>query len=107
MTLTSSELIDRLSEVLETAASAESSESFFMRRLEQHFGETPIKLPLITERYGLYQHPCIQLALDHYLATEERKTELFGIAAVDHRLSFMDLLTSNRWDSQLSEGPIQ
>jgi ATPase family associated with various cellular activities (AAA) len=107
MTLTSTELIERLSEVLEAAASADSPESFFMRRLEQHFGEVPIKLPLITEEYGLYQHPCIQLALDHYLAQPGRVVELLGVAAAQHRMSFMEILASANSDSQAIEGPVQ
>jgi hypothetical protein len=51
----------------------------FAKALEEHFGQPPTKLPVLTEGFQPYEHADLQAALDSFLATGGRRFRLEGV----------------------------
>jgi hypothetical protein len=63
------------------AAQAPAAESELRRRILEHFGTDPARLPILGERFGKHEHANLHLAVEGYLAEEGREAELLGVAA--------------------------
>jgi len=59
-----------------------------LRRLQEHFGGDPARLPVVEQHFATYERPNLQLALDELLTGPERKMELLGIVAAASELIF-------------------
>ncbi|MEW5738028.1 MAG: ATP-binding protein [Myxococcota bacterium] len=65
------------------AAQAPAQESFFPRRLREHFGAEPSALAIVSEKLSDTEHPNLHLALESFVAKPGRSHELLGITS-DH-----------------------
>jgi hypothetical protein len=78
----------------------------FAKALEEHFGQPPAKLPVLTEAFPPYQHADLQAALDSLFVASGRTFRLEGVTR-DHEygdpLSLAHLLSN----SSLQPGPVQ
>lgn len=65
---------------METMASqAPAEESFFRRRLTEHFGADPSKLIIVGDKYADSDHPSVHLAIEAFVSAPGRKHEVLGI----------------------------
>ena len=74
----------------QVAAQAPGEEPVFVKRLREHFGTDPTKLPIVTEQFVPSEHPNLHLALESYLAEPGRSAELVGVH-VEHRFRHLSL----------------
>jgi DNA polymerase III delta prime subunit len=84
-------------------------ESPLLERIRNHLGSDIATLPVITEEYDGFEHPNIQLAMDDYLASPERTSELVGIAGESKRYANAALSDFLAWSNRmvgLGEGPV-
>ncbi|MBI4604597.1 MAG: 26S protease regulatory subunit [Planctomycetes bacterium] len=61
------------------ATQAPKQEPVFVGRLREHFGQEPAILPILSETFAPHEHPDIQVALDSFLAGEDRSAEVVGV----------------------------
>jgi hypothetical protein len=88
--------------------SAGSEEPYFVRRLREHFGMNPAKLPLVSEAFRNSDHPNLQVALDAWLAAEGRGFELEGVVGDGFMgVSLADLLIHSGLRPPPNPGPVQ
>ena len=66
------------------AAQGTVEEPFFRKRLADHFGADPSKLPVVTETFERHDHPNLHLAIQGYLDGEKRSADVIGITS-DHK----------------------
>jgi hypothetical protein len=78
----------------------------FAKALEDHLGQDPTKLPVLTETLQPYQHADLQAALDAFLATGGRTFRLEGVTSEESHGDAVNLpaLLSN---PSLKRGPVQ
>ncbi|MCR4404699.1 MAG: AAA family ATPase [Candidatus Acetothermia bacterium] len=83
------------------------SKSIFEVRLEEHFGVSPLQLPVLSEEFESHDHVNLQVALDAWLSVPGRTSELLGIRGADgwRELTITDLLRS--YPPQPEPGPVQ
>ncbi len=82
-----------------------------LTKFQEHLGEAPTTIPVITEEFDSFEHPNLQLALDAYCEQPGRTVELVGIAAENKRymvVSLSDLVARTGAFGQrgLTEGPV-
>lgn len=88
-------------------------ESAFALRFRQHFRQDPTRLPVVSEKFELSDHPNLQVALDSLLAAPSHAHELVGMISehqyLDISLSRLVAPTrSSLWGSTgIEEGPVQ
>ena len=90
-------------------AEAAKETSPLLERLRIHLGGEPGRIPIITEEFDSYEHPNVQVALDHVLSSNGRSADLVGIAAQNKRFgqfTFSDLLALTGPWGRLAEGPV-
>ena len=78
----------------------------FARALEDHFGQPPGRLPVVSQAMQSYQHVDLQAALDAFLAVEGRSHRLEGITNQEMHgdaVTLAALLSS----SSLKPGPVE
>jgi hypothetical protein len=88
-----------------TAAPAE--QPFVARRLREHFGTDPHKLPTLKDEIDRPDHPNLHLAIEAYLQADGRRAELVGFSGIEHygELSISTLLLARGGGAK--EGPVQ
>jgi hypothetical protein len=89
-------------------AEAALEESPLLRRLREHLGAEPSKMPIVAEEFESYEHPNVQVALDAVLGAPGRRAELVGIAVQNKRFMTMtlsDLLAGGHPWGRFAEGP--
>ncbi|HEY7426527.1 MAG TPA: AAA family ATPase [Gemmataceae bacterium] len=95
------------------AAQGPADEPVFVRHLKTHFEHDPTTLPIVAETFEKHEHPDIHLALEDYLAHDERSVNLLGVIGTQAFMgaSLSDLATpagKGPWGgTPLSEGPVQ
>lgn len=107
MSLSLSELASKLSDIVESVPLTKNVPSIWMRRLSDHFGEDPNKLPVVAAEYPFYEHASVQLALEHYLVDCSRTSELVGTGNGSIGASLNELLQTVCSDVNPSEGPVK
>ena len=107
MTLSLSEFASKLSSIVEAIPIQKTAPSYYMRRLQDHFGKDPTTLAILRSEYSFYEHPCIQLALEQYLSDGHSSTELVGIATQSYSPSLAELIEYVSSERPAIAGPIQ
>jgi cell division protease FtsH len=59
-----------------------ASTSFFVGRLQDHFGTNLPSLPIVSESVAAHDHPNLHLAMEDYLAGEHRSGEAIGVVGL-------------------------
>jgi cell division protease FtsH len=72
-----SEFLER---VVHTARAAPGGAEPLVDRIESFLGSDPLGLPVVSERFGAFEHATVQLAIDHLLARPGTRHELIGVA---------------------------
>lgn len=88
---------------------APESTPHFFARLQEHFGQDPSKLATIRETVEKPDHPNLQLAIESYLAADDRTATLVGFMGghAYHEPSIGSLLLPGRADFETTEGPVE
>jgi hypothetical protein len=55
---------------------------FFVKKLREHFGAEPASLPIVAESIVSHDHPNVHLAMEDYLAGDNRSAALLGVAGL-------------------------
>ena len=90
---------------------ATSDATPLMKRLADHLGGDPSRMPIVADEFEGYEHPNVQVALDALLGSGSgRIADLVGIAMPNKRFgpgtTLSDMLaTSGPW-GRLNEGPV-
>ena len=97
----------RLLEVLEAAPNNTKVKSPWAHLLTSLFDESPSDLPVVGVEYLAYQHPCVQVAIEHYLSEISCPIELVGTGSERYRRdSFGELLENSNAQDEQSTGPV-
>jgi hypothetical protein len=64
----------------QVVAQAPSEEPVFLKRLREHFGREPASLPVVGEGFEAYDHPNLQVALDHQLGQPGWSATIAGVS---------------------------
>src|SRR5438445_9726900 len=64
---------------------AEVPEGVLLKRLREHLGGEPMRMPVISEEFERFQQPNLQVAMDAYLERPGHSAELIGLAAENKR----------------------
>ncbi len=93
----------------QSVTAAPTGESYFSRRLREHFGQDPARLPTLSETFDSSDRPNLQLAIDAYLARAGCRSELVGMMGITdyQEPSFATLLLAGVRGATASEGPVQ
>lgn len=92
-------------------AAAEPPSSPLLDRITAHLGVDPAQLPVIGEEFDTFEHPNLQVALDDYLASPDRRAALIGVGVEQKRymtFGLSDLLSRGGLPGRppLTEGPV-
>ena len=89
--------------------SAPPAAPYFLERLRAHFGGDPSRLPTLRETVDKPDHPNLQLAIDSYLAAEDRRATLIGIMGGEmyREPSIATLLIPSHHGFETTEGPVE
>lgn len=81
--------------------------SIFELRLQEHFGISPLQLPVLSEEFEPHDHVNLQVTLDAWLSAPGRTCELLGIRGAPSwgKLTITDLLGA--YPPQPEPGPVQ
>src|SRR5216117_2574106 len=60
---------------------AEVPEGSLLKRLREHLGGEPMRMPVISEEFERFQQPNLQVAMEAYLEMPRHTAELIGLAA--------------------------
>ena len=90
---------------------AEVPEGPLLKRLREHLGGEPMRMPVITEEFERFQQPNLQVAMDAYLERPGHGAELIGLAAENKRqwgLGLSDFVNrgTSPYSLRLAEGPV-
>ena len=95
---------------MEAMVAESEPESLLLRRIREHLGAEPNRLPVVVEEFDPFEQPNVQRALDDFVAGEGRHVELVGVAAENKRfmaLGLSDLLgRGGSGRPHLAEGPV-
>jgi hypothetical protein len=82
---------------------------FFARRLWEHFGADPATLPVVSQTVPKNSQPNLHLALEQYVAGENRSAEVIGVAGrgVFGETGLADLLSPNAQGNVPRQGPVE
>ncbi|MGH2562578.1 MAG: AAA family ATPase [Thermomicrobiales bacterium] len=89
---------------------ATTPDGALLERIRTHLGVDPAQLSVTTEAFDTFDHPNVQVALDHCLSMDGRTAELAGVGS-DHKhylaLGLSDLLSRGSGNRPpLTEGPV-
>src|SRR5437773_3116023 len=59
---------------------AEVPEGPLLKRLREHLGGEPMRMPVISEEFERFQQPNLQVAMEAYLEMPRHTAELIGLA---------------------------
>lgn len=90
---------------------AEVPEGPLLKRLRDHLGGEPMRMPVISEEFERFQQPNLQVAMDAYLERPGHSAELIGLAAENKRqwgLGLSDFVNrgTSPYSLRLAEGPV-
>src|SRR5437899_2610279 len=90
---------------------AEVPEGPLLKRLREHLGAEPMRMPVISEEFERFQQPNLQVAMDAYLERPGNSAELIGLAAENKRnwgLGLSDFVNrgTSPYSLRLAEGPV-
>ena len=90
---------------------AEVPEGPLLKRLREHLGGEPMRMPVISEEFERFQQPNLQVAMDAYLEQPGHSAELIGLAAENKRswgLGLSDFVNrgTSPYSLRLAEGPV-
>jgi hypothetical protein len=90
---------------------AEVPEGPLLKRLRDHLGGEPMRMPVISEEFERFQQPNLQVAMDAYLEQPGHSAELIGLAAENKRqwgLGLSDFVNrgTSPYSLRLAEGPV-
>jgi hypothetical protein len=90
---------------------AEVPEGPLLKRLRDHLGAEPMRMPVITEEFERFQQPNLQVAMDAYLERPDHRADLIGLAAENKRqwgLGLSDFVNrgTSPYSLRLAEGPV-
>src|SRR5436309_13660638 len=90
---------------------AEVPEGPLLKRLRDHLGAEPMRMPVISEEFERFQQPNLQVAMDAYLQQPGHSAELIGLAAENKRdwgLGLSDFVNrgTSPYSLRLAEGPV-
>ena len=90
---------------------AEVPEGPLLKRLREHLGGEPMRMPVISEEFERFQQPNLQVAMDAYLERPGNSAELIGLAAENKRnwgLGLSDFVNrgTSPYSLRLAEGPV-
>jgi hypothetical protein len=55
---------------------------FFVRKLRDHFGTEPAKLPIVSQPVLAHEHPNLHAAIEKYLSDGNRSVEILGVVGL-------------------------
>jgi DNA polymerase III delta prime subunit len=92
-------------------AAAVPPSSPLLDRIIAHLGVDPARLPVIGEEFDTFEHPNLQVAIDDYLASPDRRATFLGVGVDQKRfmtLGLSDLLSRSGLPGRppLAEGPV-
>src|SRR5712691_9248566 len=90
---------------------AEVPEGPLLKRLREHLGGEPTRMPVISEEFQRFEQPNLQIAMDAYLERPGTTAELIGLAAENKRnwgLGLSDFVSrgTSPYSLRLAEGPV-
>src|SRR5216110_1043689 len=90
---------------------AEVPEGPLLKRLRDHLGAEPMRMPVISEEFERFQQPNLQVAMEAYLEMPRHTAELIGLAAENKRqwgLGLSDFVNrgTSPYSLRLAEGPV-
>jgi AAA+ superfamily predicted ATPase len=90
---------------------AEVPEGPLLKRLRDHLGGEPMRMPVISEEFERFQQPNLQVAMDAFLEEPGHSAELIGLAAENKRnwgLGLSDFVNrgTSPYSLRLAEGPV-
>jgi hypothetical protein len=94
------------------AAQAPAEQPFFFTKISGHLNANPRSLPAVAETFPAFEHPNLQLALDHLRDQAGYSYEMMGVAAPHRgylaiRLSDLVAEPSPYRGGAIAEGPMQ
>ena len=89
----------------------EVPEGPLLKRLREHLGGEPMRMPVIAEEFERFEQPNLQVAMDAYLERPGRSAELIGLAAENKRawgIGLSDFVSrgSSPYALRQAEGPV-
>src|SRR6267378_2356839 len=90
---------------------AEVPEGPLLKRLREHLGGEPTRMPVISEEVQRFEQPNLQIAMDAYLEQPGHSAELIGLASENKRnwgLGLSDFVSrgTSPYSLRLAEGPV-
>jgi AAA+ superfamily predicted ATPase len=90
---------------------AEVPEGPLLKRLRDHLGGEPTRMPVVSEEIQRFEQPNLQIAMDAYLEQPGHSAELIGLAAENKRnwgLGLSDFVSrgTSPYSLRLAEGPV-
>ncbi len=84
-------------------------ESFFERKLREHFGTDPSLLPVVSQLLPKMNQPSLHLAMEEYISQENRSSEVLGVAG---KFGFRDggladLVSPSAHGNSGRQGPVE
>ena len=95
------------------SATAPAEEPLFRKRLREHFGQDPEKLPTLAEKFAPYDHANLHIALESVLSDADCSVATYGMIAPHEYMGVtLSMLVapaqSGLWGSgTLNEGPVE
>src|SRR5207245_1554492 len=86
---------------------AEVPEGPLLKRLREHLGGEPMRMPVISEEFERFQQPNLQVAMEAYLEMPRHTAELIGLAAENKRQWGLGLSDFVNRGKIVSPGPQQ
>jgi cell division protease FtsH len=79
-----------------------------LKRLQDHFGQNPAKLPVVEQNFAIYERSNLHLAIEEYLSEKERTFELIGVLNLEeYRQPSLARLSRAGSAIHFDEGPIE
>jgi cell division protease FtsH len=91
-----------------SAETQPAGEPALLVRLRSHFGDDPARLPVVEQKFAVYERANLHLALTESLAEPERRAELVGVLALEqfHDASLARLSRAGS-AKHFDEGPVE
>lgn len=82
------------------------SRADLFKRLTDHFGGDPARLPVVQQTFELYERPNLHLAVEESFSEADCKSELLGLIEFDYETSLARLSRESS-AQQFDEGPVE
>jgi hypothetical protein len=90
------------------APAAPDVEPNLLRRLREHFGGDPARLPVVEQEFAAYERPNLHLAIEETLGEPGRRAELIGLLVLEqYREARLALFTHPASARHFEEGPVK